>query len=114
MEAGALSHVPSAPPKRRDGRNFRKDRTRAAILQATRTMLATGTFRPTIAAIAKASGYAVRTPFEIFGSSDALLLLALDDEPTRRAILSLVLRDCLPPGQADQDRLIRAIVMGGV
>ncbi len=113
MEAGALHDTTAVPPKR-DGRNFRKDRSRAEILQAARSMLATGDFRPTMAAVTKAAGYAIRTGFDIFGSIDALLILAIDDEPTRRAMLALILRDTLPPGQADQDRLLRAVLFGRV
>ncbi len=115
MQPATLDAALSVSPRRRDGRNFRKDRTRAEILQATRSMLATGDFRPTMAAVTKAAGYAIRTGFDIFGSSDALLVLALDDEATRRAILALILRDTLPPQtEADQDRLVRAVVFGRV
>ncbi len=110
--AGAIDQTTTPPEVPRDGRNLRKDRTRAALLTAARSMLVTGEFRPTMAAIAKAAGCSARAGFDVGGGIDKLLLLALD-QPTRRAILTLVLRDSLSAiSDADANRIVLAIVQG--
>lgn len=111
-EPGSVVTHASSP--RPDGRNRRKDRSRAAILQACRRSMCMGELRPTAAAIAKQAGVSVRTVFDVFngGGIDNLWREALD-EPTKRAILALVLRDSLfPASAADCDRVVRAIVFG--
>jgi len=97
-----------------DGRSRRVDRSRAAILQACRALMASGELRPTMIGVAKQAGVSVRTVFAIFPTHDRLLTAALD-EPTRRAVLALILRESLFPGSAaDCDRVIRAACFGRV
>ena len=96
------------PDQRRVKGAARRDR----ILAETRALIVTGTLRPTVQAVAKLSGCSLRTVFQHFATHDRLLSAALD-EPTRRAVLTLILRDSLfPSSQADCDRLVRAVVFG--
>lgn len=104
------SNVPL--PAKPDGRRRRGARTRDRILLACRALIVSGTLRPTAVQVGKEVRCSTRSVFDHFQSHDALLAEALD-EPTRRAVLTLILRDSLfPASQADQDRLIRAAVYG--
>lgn len=112
MEAGATIATTTAPP-RRDGRHRRSERNRDAIIRACRTAMATGTFRPTMAGLCKTVGIASRTGFQLFNSIDAVLALAIDDEPTQRAIVALIVRDAAGfMFTNDRQRLVRAVVSG--
>jgi hypothetical protein len=111
MEAGAP--ITTTPAPRRDGRHWRGDRNRAAIIRACRTAMATGTFRPTMVELCKTVGVAQRTGFQLFGSIDAIHALAIDDEATQRAIVALIVRDAAGFMFAnDRLRLVRAVVSG--
>lgn len=97
----------------RDGRHARKVRSAERILHACRASMRSGDFRPSVPAIAKAVSCSDRNVFELFQTKEKLYLEALRDEETQRAILTLVLRDSLPPQtEGDRARLLRAIVLG--
>lgn len=98
-------------PAKGDGRSRRSIQTEAAILQACRTCMTSGDFRPTTVVIARVAGVSIRTVFERFTNLEQLYREALD-QPTRDAIRNGILRECLPVGQADTDRLIAAVVFG--
>jgi len=101
------------PSPRPDGRRDRKSRSREAILSACRASMRSGLFRPFRAGVARDSGVTERTLFAHFQTHEGMLIEALNDAETQRAILALVLRDSLPPQtEADRNRLLRAIVLG--
>lgn len=107
-------YLDAAPmPAKVDGRKGRAVKTKAAILKACRFCMASGDFRPTTASVAQVAGVSVRTVFEHFPNIYRFHSEALD-QPTRDAIRDMILRDCLPIGQADADRLVSAVVFGGV
>lgn len=74
---------------RQDGRTRRADRTRATIMEAARVLMCAGNFRPTIRAVAAASGCSVRTIFEHYYDVDGMQLAALDGQ-TVDAIAALI------------------------
>ncbi len=115
MDAALPLDTPAQPPRNYpDMRRVRGTARRDRILAETRALIVTGTLRPTVQAVAKLSGCSLRTVFMHFATHDRLLTAALD-EPTRRAVLTLILRDSLfPSSEADCERLIRAVVFGRV
>lgn len=101
------------PALNSDGRFERSRRTRAAILSACRASMRSGLFRPSAAAMAHEAGVSVRTVFQHFETHEGMLTAALQDDETQRTVLSLIMRDSLPPAtDADRARLFRAILVG--
>ena len=113
MQPATLDAAMSVSSRRRDGRTRRSDRSKEAILAATRTLMATGRFRPAATDVRTAVGCCVRTIFQHFGSIEGLHMAAIEDEATCRAMIGLVLRDSLPPQtEADIRRVVMALVKG--
>lgn len=73
MEA-MLETLPKLKP---DGRHARAARTRNALLAACREMMREGSYQPDMKAIARRSGYSVRSCFQHFGAVDKLWQEAL-------------------------------------
>jgi AcrR family transcriptional regulator len=98
------------PPARRE---TRKARTRAAILLACRAFMRAGRFQPPLEACCEQAGRSSRAAYRAFGSVEALLLEAADDQPTRAAIVERVLGCERTALSAETlDRLVRALVTG--
>ncbi len=87
-----------------DGRIRRKDLSKGRALIACRTLMRAGDFRPTVGAVAKESGVAVRTIFQHFKTVGALHLVALDAD-TRRAIGDAI----FPPGADLAEKAHRSV-----
>lgn len=65
-------------PTPSDGRNRRRARSSADILQAARAYLLEGNYRPSMSEICDRAGYSLRTGFQHFGTLENLLLTVLD------------------------------------
>lgn len=61
-----------------DGRNRRRARSNADILQAARAYLLEGNYRPSMSEICDRAGYSLRTGFDHFRTVENLLLTVLD------------------------------------
>lgn len=108
----ALPLEPAVQPARNwPDQRRRKTRSRDAILTACRALISTGTFQPSALQVAKQAGVSVRTVFAVFPAVEWMLTAALD-EATKRAVLTLILRECLFPPEADCERVVRAVVFG--
>lgn len=111
-----IETFPPAPAgPRRDGRNERARRTRAAIVAACRAFMQAGELRPPMQACCRAAGRSIRIGFQSFKTVEGLHLEAADDPPTRDAIVERVLgegSDALPPELLA--RVVRALVTGAV
>lgn len=93
-----------------DGRNARAERTKAAILAATREAMRAGIFRPTVVEIAKAASCSVRSVFEHFGTAEELYRVALDDQ-TMEAICNQIRNHEL---MFTKPRIVMAAVYGRI
>jgi len=83
-------------------RHAGRERNEAAILRACRGLMVRGIFRPSVVDVADAAGVSVRCVFQRFGSHEALLLAALDDDGTYDTIRAL----------AEQSGIVRSLVLG--
>ena len=77
----------------RDGRHKRAEVTRAAIVQACRSLMAEGQWRPSMRACCIEAKRSTRAAFQGFKTLDALYAEALRDENTMKAIARQVLQD---------------------
>lgn len=100
-------HVMAKP----DGRNRRRQETRAKVVASCRELMRAGDFRPSLVAVAGHAACSIRTAFQHFGSVEALHLEAIADGETRGAILERVLGD-VPAGPTLGVAIVRAIVLG--
>lgn len=93
-----------------DGRTARSERTKAAILLATRVAMRAGIFRPTVVDIAKAAGCSVRSVFQHFATAEALYAVALDT-----ATVAAIWDQIDPPGiSLSPTRIAQAAVYGRI
>jgi hypothetical protein len=99
------------PPALTDGRHRRSATSRAAIVSACRYLMLGGYFRPSMHECCQVAKRAVRTGFDHFLSAEGLRLEAIEDGVVRAAILDRVLGPDFRGGY-DEDRLVRAIVLG--
>jgi len=98
---------------RRDGRNERGQRTRAAIVAACRDFMQAGQFRPSMQACCTKANRSIRIGFQAFKTIEMLHLEAADDLPTREAMVERVLGDDRSVLPAERLALIaRALVTG--
>lgn len=98
-----------------DGRTDRKIQSQRAILEACRSLMQAGNFRPSLRECCRLGCRSHRTGFEVVGTVETMLLEALKDETTRNAVLEQVLgvqSAVLTP--ETQDRILRAIIKGRV
>jgi AcrR family transcriptional regulator len=101
--------------KASDGRRARRERTTDRMLLACRVRMRQGDFRPTVADVASEARVVVRTVFQAFGTREAMLRAALDDDTTRDAILQRILgADYALIGAPDEwlERIAQAAVFG--
>lgn len=94
------------PAPARDGRRMRGERTRAAVLAATRAFMADGNLRPRVGDIAARADVSVRSIFQHWVQVRELYLDALRDPATVAAIADDV------RGLPDAEAVAIAFVLG--
>jgi AcrR family transcriptional regulator len=92
-----------------DGRNARKERTKAAVVEAARAAMRAGIFRPTVVDVAKAAGCSVRSVFQHFGTTEGVLQAALN-----ATTFNHVLAQITPNASMWVERDRRYVVMAAV
>ena len=97
-----------------DGRTARSERTKEAILIATRDAMRAGIFRPTVTEIAKASGFSIRSVFQHFGTAEGLYRVALDESTAGRIFTQIVEDAGFGLPEDEQHRIVMAAVYGRI
>lgn len=90
MDQSIIDAGAPAPSATIDGRNMRSQRTRAALLAATREFMRSGNYRPTVVEIARAADVSVSSVHQHFVYVDELYREAVRDPATTKAIFSAV------------------------
>lgn len=96
-----------------DHRRLRGERSRSAIMTATRTLMMNGNWQPSAREIANAAGVSIRMIFLYFKGIENLRLLAIEDADVVDRIESRVLGGLkLDRSFYDVPALVRAVVLG--
>lgn len=95
-----------------DHRRLRGERSRSAIMVATRSLMMNGNWQPSGPQIAEAAAVSIRTIFSYFKGIENLRLLAIEDEEVVWGIANKVLRRSHDLDEEAVRSMVQAIVLG--
>ncbi len=96
-----------------DGRHVRAARTKAAVLDACRTLMRSGVYRPSMLAITDAAMVSPRSGFQHYGTIEALWREALEDPQVLRQVAVNAIGEAAweDTSLATLDSMVRALVL---